>query len=320
MAKPVFSPVVAIFLLLALLLGGCGMEQEPPLRIGTNLWPGYEPLYLARDLGYLDGTPVQLKEFPSASEVIRAFRNGTLEGAALTLDEVLLSLESGMDLALVLVFDISHGADVILGRPGITTLADLRGRSVGVEASALGAYLLSRALQLAGLQPTDVRMIPLPVDEHPRAWQEERIDALVTFEPVRGQLLNQGAVELFDSSQIPGEIVDVLVVRRDVLKARPERVQALLTAWFKALDYLQAEPADAANRIVRRLKISPQALQDALQGLRLPDQAENLALVGGPNPTLAASADRLHGLMLDLKLLKAPVAVNGLFVPPPPAP
>mgnify|MGYP006995473211 FL=1 len=51
MAKPVFFPVMVIFLLLAPLISGCGGEQEPPLRIGTNLWPGYEPLNLPRDLG-----------------------------------------------------------------------------------------------------------------------------------------------------------------------------------------------------------------------------------------------------------------------------
>lgn len=67
--------------------------------------------------------------------------------------------------------------------------ADLRGRRVGVEASALGAYLPSRSLQITRLQPTEMRMVPLPVDEHPRAWQEDRVDALVTCEPVRGQLL-----------------------------------------------------------------------------------------------------------------------------------
>lgn len=59
-----------------------------PLRIGTLVWPGYEPLYLARERGYLDPKSVRLVEYPSNSEVTRAFRNRAIEAAALTFDEV----------------------------------------------------------------------------------------------------------------------------------------------------------------------------------------------------------------------------------------
>jgi len=83
-------------------LAGCGVEPAPPLRIGTNVWPGYEPLYLARELGYLDPRSVHLVEYPSASEVIRAFRNHAIEAAALTFDEVLLLTQDGFKPRVVL--------------------------------------------------------------------------------------------------------------------------------------------------------------------------------------------------------------------------
>jgi NitT/TauT family transport system substrate-binding protein len=91
---------------LAFLLPGCDSEREPPLRIGTNVWPGYEPLYLARDLGHYNETPVNLIEFTSASSVIHALRNGMIEGATLTLDEVLTLLSDGFDLKVILAPDI----------------------------------------------------------------------------------------------------------------------------------------------------------------------------------------------------------------------
>ncbi len=87
---------------LALSLAGCGVEPAPPLRIGTNVWSGYEPLYLARELGYLDPRSVHLVEYPSASEVIRAFRNQAIEAAALTFDEVLLLTQDGFEPRVVL--------------------------------------------------------------------------------------------------------------------------------------------------------------------------------------------------------------------------
>ena len=70
---------------------GMRRDPAPPLRIGTNVWTGSEPLYLARDLGYLDPRTVQLVEYPSASEVLRAFRNQAIDGAVISLDEVLVA-------------------------------------------------------------------------------------------------------------------------------------------------------------------------------------------------------------------------------------
>ena len=73
---------------LALALAGCTREPETALRIGTNVWIGSEPLYLARELGSLDPAPVQLVEYPSASEVLRAFRNQAIDGMVISLDEL----------------------------------------------------------------------------------------------------------------------------------------------------------------------------------------------------------------------------------------
>jgi len=68
--------------LFLLLLSGCNHAPGTPMRLGTNVWPGYEPLYLAREFGYIDREDVQLVELNSATQVMRAFRNGALEAAA----------------------------------------------------------------------------------------------------------------------------------------------------------------------------------------------------------------------------------------------
>src|SRR5215510_7656591 len=96
---------------LALAVGGCMRETEPPLRIGTNVWIGTEPLYLARDLGLLQREAVQLVEYPSASEVSRAFRNQAIDGMVISLDELFVLAVDGQQPKVVLVVDVSHGAD-----------------------------------------------------------------------------------------------------------------------------------------------------------------------------------------------------------------
>lgn len=127
--RRIFSLLLVVWVLTA---GACTERTSPPLRLGTNVWPGYEPLYLARALDYLNPSTVTLVEYLSASEVIRAFRNQTLEAAALTLDEVLLLQQHNVPVHVFLVTDISHGGDTILGNPTLARFVDLAGKRVGV--------------------------------------------------------------------------------------------------------------------------------------------------------------------------------------------
>ena len=213
---------------IAWLVVGCGPRYEPPLMVGTNIWAGYEPLYLARDLGYYDGQPLRLVELGSTTQVMDALRTGRLDVAGVTLDEALTLAHEGVPISVIWVMNISAGADVIIARPPLAQVSDLRGRRVGVEQTAVGAYMLQGALQQAGLKVGEVTVVPLPIDEHVAAWRSGSVDALVTFDPARHVLLHEGGQEIFDSRSLPGEIVDVLVARHSALQCCEQRIAALL--------------------------------------------------------------------------------------------
>jgi NitT/TauT family transport system substrate-binding protein len=295
-------------LLLSLL--GCMRQPETALRIGTNVWIGCEPLYLARELGKLDPAMVQLVEYPSASEVMRAYRNQAIDGMVISLDELFGLAVDGLEPRIILVVDISNGADVVVGRRGMKTMKDLKGKSVAVESSALGAFVLSRALAINGMQAGDVNVVHLESNEQPSAFEKDQVDGAVTFDPYRGQFLRAGAKVLFDSSQIPGEIVDLLAVRASVLERQPKAVDALLTGWFGALDYMKKDPKDAARRMGIRQQTTGDQFLEALQGLHIPTRAENLRMLGGMKPELAVTGRRLLTLMLDAKLLPKGIEIE----------
>jgi NitT/TauT family transport system substrate-binding protein len=240
---------VLAWVAVALLLSSCAREPETALRIGTNVWIGSEPLYLARELGRLNPATVQLVEYPSASEVLRAFRNQAIDGMVISLDELFGLAVDGLEPRIILVVDVSHGADVVVGRRGMRSMRDLKGRSVAVESGALGAFVLSRALALNGMQASDVKVVHLESNEQPSAFEQGQVDGAVTFDPYRTQFLRAGATTLFDSTRIPGEIVDLLAVRASVVEGRPKAMAALLTGWFDAIDYMNREPKDAAQRM-----------------------------------------------------------------------
>ncbi len=302
-----FSVLLAAFFLTA-----CNPTPPPALRVGSNIWPGYEPLYLARSLGLYDNSPVHLVELPSATAVIHQLRYGNLEAAALTLDETLTLLQFDDDLQIVLVMDYSNGADVILARQPLRSLSELRGTRIGVEKTAVGAIMLQAALQAAGLKPADVQVKYLTIDEQEQAWRSEDIDAVVTFEPVKHRLLKAGATVIFDSSLIPGRIIDVLAVRRDVAAHQPDSVRHLLQGYFEARHYMQLNPADAAQRMAPRLGLPAANINALFSEMILPDLAENHRLLSGEPAPLETAAAGLARLMLKQQLLERPVATDGL--------
>jgi NitT/TauT family transport system substrate-binding protein len=263
---------------------------------------------LARSLGYYDNTPIRLVDYPSGTEEVRAYRNGEIEAAGISIDQALVLAATNPDVKIVVVMDFSNGGDVILGKPEIPNLQGLKNRPVGVESTALGAFIITRALEQKSMSPKDIKIVSLGVSEHERAFKDGKVDAVVTFGSTRTKLLAAGAKLLFDSSQIPGEIVDVLIVREEVINKQPKALQALVDGRFRALDYLTKNPQDAAIRMAPRTGVTPEQFLESLKGLSSPNLEENQKLLGKTDPSLLNGVKRLSQVMLENKLL--PKAVD----------
>lgn len=304
---------LVISLLVSLSLFGCSQNQLP-LRIGTNIWPGYEPLYLAREQGLLNGHQIHLVEYTSASQVLDAFRNGIIGSAALTLDEVLTLQAEGLEPKIVVVLDISTGGDAILAQPGIKNFRQLRGKRVGVENTALGAYFLSRALQLNGMSEKDINIVPIELHQHVPYFRNQLVDAVVSFDPARAHLLQLGAKILFDSSMIANEIVDVLVINNKIYNDHQQQLDVLIDAWYQSIEQVKTNDAKALAIINRRLQLDQASLLKAYDGLMLPDRKLNSRLIHGKQPALRSTVDLLAHTMQTNKLLSGPVNPASLFI------
>lgn len=297
------------------LAGGC--SGLPPLtRVGGILWIGYEPLFLARELGLFDADTLRLVEMPSNAANLMALATGDLEAATFTLDEYLLAREGGLDVRAILVFDDSAGADVIMCRPGIDRIEDLKGKRIGVEETAAGALMLAKTLEAAELlAPGDVIKMRITGDRQLHAYIAGEVDAMVAREPIATQLQAQGARRLFDSTHFPGLIVDVLVARTDALERSPESFRHLLAGYFRALDYLHAAPGEAFRRMAPRMGVSPDEVRAAQQGIRFMDLAANRSWLGGSSPGLVAAADYVARVMVSSGLLRQIPVLEGLTDP-----
>ncbi len=288
--------------LLLVLLLGCAQEPSRALKVATNQWLGYEPLYLAQYIGAYEGN-IDIVQLPSASDTLRVLRNGNVDVAATTLDEALLLKSQGEDLVLLLAVDFSNGADVVVARPPASSLQDIRGLRVGVENTGLGAVMLSAALQHANMRVGDVELVNLSVDQHLQAYQNGVVDVVVTFEPVATQLRRAGANLLFDSSAVPDLIVDVLICRRTVFERREPALRDLVRGYYRAHQFMSDQPAEALAFIGRRMKMTPEELQKAYNGLRLPTLQDNVRWLAGSPSAFDDARDRLQQMMRERNLL-----------------
>ncbi len=300
-------------------LSGCS-RPLPPVRVAGIVWVGYEPLFLARELGYYDQTRLRLVESSSNTTSLMALATGDVEAATLTLDEFLTAREGGLDVRVIVVFDESAGADAVMARPEIRTLADLRGKRIGVEDTAAGALMLAKLLQTAGLAADEVVKVALTSERHLAAYRAGEIDAVVSFEPYATQLAKTGARRLLDSSRFPGLIVDVLAARSEALQAAPDQFRQLCAGHFRALTQLKRDPAQASKLMAQRMGIQPAEVIEALEGVRMLDLADNHAWLSAPRPRLLEVARSVAELMLAARLLTKPPGLDGLidarFLPP----
>jgi NitT/TauT family transport system substrate-binding protein len=296
----------------ASLLVACGSEPQAPMRVGTVLWPGNEILAAADHAGRLDTAAVRRVEFSSSQEVLRALRNGVIEGAALMLDETLLSARDGLDLVILVAVDSSNGGDGILARSPIADLAGLAGKRVGVQVNSGSVYVLQQAFKRANLPLNAITIVNLPPERQVSWFDLQQVDAVVTYEPMRTQLADRGAVELFNSRVIADDVINLLVVERSYLTGHPAQGRALIEGWRAGLEVFRASPSARAWS-ARRLGLTAEQFEQMTSRVTLFDEARNRELLDPNAPQLRATADRVHAFLREVGVLPADVPVAPLF-------
>ena len=300
---------------LLLTMVACDKDTQSPLRIAHNSWPGYEPLPLAELEGLFEGVEVINYRVGSATDVIRAFEQDVVDVAAVTLDEAIaLQSRSKEPIYIIAVLDISNGGDVIIAKNEIASISDLKGKRVGLESSALGAFFISRAVDSApDISLEQLIIIPILHDQHYLSFMSGDVDAIVTFEPVKSMILENEGHVIFDSSLIENEIIDVLITKQSVVEKRSKEIKGLVAGYFRAQDFIRKHPGESLAKMARFENISVSSFSDSLSGIRIPDEKENRALLSGESTALISTINKLQDFLYKNKIIKKNVGVSILL-------
>jgi NitT/TauT family transport system substrate-binding protein len=221
----------------------------PKFVVGWSVYAGWNPYFYMAKSGILKrwadkyNVEIQVQRFDYAAS-LDAFVSKNLDACTMTNMEALdMPAASGVDSTAIVVGDYSNGNDAILTRNGLQ-LNQLPGKRVMLVQKTVSEYLLERAMVLGGLQDklSQLKLVNTSDSDIVGAFTGNTSNpAVVTWKPLVSEILHQdkGVTDIFDSSKIPGEIMDLLVVRTDVLK-RPDGsgarfAKAITGAWYETM-------------------------------------------------------------------------------------
>jgi len=290
------------------------------IRLGFSAWPGWFPWQVAKDQGFFDaaGVKVDITYFESYTDSLNALSAGKLDANSQTLNDTISSVAGGAQESVVLVNDNSTGNDQIIAGPGIANVADLKGKTVGVEEGTVDHFLLLLGLEKAGLQPGDIKLQPLATDAAAAAFAAGQLDAVGVFAPFTTKALERsGSKALFTSADFPGAIPDHLVVAKKLAQQRPDDVQKVVTAWYKTLAWIEANPDKATEIMAQRGGVSVADYKDYGKGTRLFSVTDNVAAYspGSDMSHLNFAAESMSKFLLDNKLIDKAPDLAGLLDP-----
>lgn len=320
--------VLLMALMAALTLAGSGCRaqvdaasQKPtgPLKIGTNEWPGFGILQIAEVKGFFqqEGVDVELIPFDTPTHTTQAFAEKRLDGFVSTISDAVAQAAAGIPVQVIWLVDQSIGGDVLVAKQA-ESVSDLRGKRIGVAFGTFGYVFTSVLLQQAGLKESDVTVVSLDPVEIPGALEAGIIDAGYTYDPFLQEAVQNGAVILGSSADIPGIVIDIISFQKGSIDANPDRVQRFVRA-ISAAQAWWAENPDEGNAIVGEwMKLTADDIAASMPLMRLYSAAGNLAAM---DPASQDSGSAYRGAQYALDtfmqagLIETPVDLQTIINP-----
>jgi NitT/TauT family transport system substrate-binding protein len=260
------------------LLVTCQTKAEP-LRIGYSDWPGWVSWEIAIENGWFEeaGLEVEFEWFDYVASM-DAFAAGQLDAVGMTNGDTLVTGSSGAKGVMVLLHDYSNGNDMIVAAPGIQSVADLKGKKIGVEIGFVSHLLLLNALEGVGLSEADVELINVPTNETPQVLASRDVDAIVAWQPSSSLALQSlpGATAIYTSADEPGLIYDLLVVSPYSLAQNQPEWRKVVDIWYRIVEYMNNPDtrAEAIEIMAARVGLSAEEYEPFLAGTRILNREE----------------------------------------------
>jgi NitT/TauT family transport system substrate-binding protein len=277
---PSLGPGVVRALLLCLTLLAARAADAASMSLGYSDWPGWVAWQVAIDKGWLKeaGLDINFNWFDYSASM-DAFAAGKIDGDFVTNGDALVTGAGGARNLMIMATDYSNGNDMIVARPGIKTIQELKGKKIGIEIGLVEHLLLLDGLKKAGMTQNDVTLVNSKTNETPQVLASGQVDAIGAWQPNSGMAMKAvpGARPVYTSAQAPGLIYDVLMVSPASLAAHRAEYLKLIHVWDRVVKYINdpATQPDAVSILAARVGLTPAQYLPLLAGTHLLDIAAN---------------------------------------------
>ncbi len=233
----------------ALLLAALAITAQPALaakkdsfRIAWSIYVGWMPWAYAAEKGIVDrwadkyGISIEVVQINDYIESINQYTAGAFDGCVMTnMDALSIPAGGGLDSTALIIGDFSNGNDGLVVK-GDGDLTALKGRKINLVELSVSHYLLARALDSVAMSEREVTVVNTSDADMVAAFKTDEVEAVVTWNPLLSEVAAEpGAKLLYTSADIPGEIIDMMVVNTEVLEANPDFGKALVGAWYETM-------------------------------------------------------------------------------------
>ncbi|NJM36299.1 MAG: ABC transporter substrate-binding protein [Rhodomicrobium sp.] len=250
--------ILGLMLAALMLTGGSAVNAAPKkdFKVCWSIYVGWMPWGQMQTSGLMKkwadkyGLNIEIVQINDYVESINQYTAGEYDGCSMTnMDALSIPAGGGVDTTALIVGDYSNGNDGIVLK-GKDKLADIKGQKVNLVELSVSHYLLARALETVGLSEKDLTIVNTSDADMVAAYSTPDVTAVVTWNPLLSEIAAMPkSAKVFDSSAIPGEIIDIMMVNTETLKSNPDFGKALVGAWYEMMSVMSGtdEAAVAAR-------------------------------------------------------------------------
>jgi len=242
------ATLLAAALLSPLSLSASQADAKKDFKVCWTIYAGWMPWGYISESGIMKkwadkyDITVEITQFNDYIESINQYTAGEYDACAMTnMDALSIPSGSGVDTTVLIAGDYSNGNDGLILKDG-GDLAAIKGQNVNLVELSVSHYFLARALESVGLSEKDITVVNTSDADMLAVYDNDEITAVATWNPMLSEILATKKGELvYDSSKIPGEIIDAMMVNTQTLEDNPALGKALAGAWFEVLALMASD-------------------------------------------------------------------------------
>jgi NitT/TauT family transport system substrate-binding protein len=307
-----FRPIIFVMTLAAVVAAPAHAAPKKNFKVAWSIYVGWMPWGYAADTGIVKkwadkyGLTIEVKQFNDYVESVNQYTAGTFDAVTITnMDALSIPAAGGVDTTAIVTGDFSNGNDAVILK-NQADLAAIKGQKINLVEFSVSHYLLARALESKQLAEKDIKVVNTSDADLAAAYKTPEVTAVVTWNPIVSEILGSpDARKVFDSSQIPGEIMDLMVVNTAVLKDNPDFGKALVGIWYETIAKMNAagpEGKAAREAMAKASGTDLAGFDSQLASTKLFDKAAD-AEAFTRSATVGTTMDRVRKFLFDKSLL-----------------